>query len=225
MVSPGQTSPEHRILEATRRLIAERGYEGVTIRELARAAQVSVPTLYSRFGGRDELLFAAIESHAVDLVDRVPQDPETKPLEALLGIVDVLADELLARTDFARVLFSLFARPSSTADALMVATGTILARALRRPLKVMKRKRQLRSWIEPHVIAQRITSECFSTGLSWARGHIPDDTLRSSLVYAVSMTLLAAVEPGAGGAIQRLARETQGAADWSARAGRTLEGA
>ena len=45
-----------RILEATRQFIAEHGAMDLTIRDLARACRVSVPTLYRTFGSKQDLL-------------------------------------------------------------------------------------------------------------------------------------------------------------------------
>jgi AcrR family transcriptional regulator len=41
-----------RILGAARRLVAERGYEALTMRELAQVSRVTVPTLYNLIGGK-----------------------------------------------------------------------------------------------------------------------------------------------------------------------------
>src|SRR3569623_1888833 len=53
-----------RILAAARTLVAERGYEGLTMRDLARAAKVSVPTLYSLFGSKDAIIVTELEAMA-----------------------------------------------------------------------------------------------------------------------------------------------------------------
>jgi AcrR family transcriptional regulator len=50
-----------RILAAARRLIAERGFDGLTMRDLAQASRVSVPTLYNLFGGKLALLVGELE--------------------------------------------------------------------------------------------------------------------------------------------------------------------
>ena len=63
LVTKQREERKERILEVARRLIADLGYEGITMRELADESLVSVPTLYNLFGGKNELLFAAVESH------------------------------------------------------------------------------------------------------------------------------------------------------------------
>jgi AcrR family transcriptional regulator len=49
-----------RLLEAAARLVAERGAEHVTMREVAEAAGVGKGTLFRRFGDRDGLLLALL---------------------------------------------------------------------------------------------------------------------------------------------------------------------
>jgi TetR/AcrR family transcriptional regulator, mexJK operon transcriptional repressor len=54
--------PQRReaILEAAKRLFAEHGYAGVSMEQLAREAGVSKLTLYSHFGGKEELFQEAV---------------------------------------------------------------------------------------------------------------------------------------------------------------------
>jgi AcrR family transcriptional regulator len=67
----------NHILEVALREYSQHGVEGVTLREIAREAQVSKRTLYTRFTDRDALLVAAIE-HGIErlltpLSNAVPQ--------------------------------------------------------------------------------------------------------------------------------------------------------
>src|SRR4030095_10174598 len=61
-----------RIGKAARQLVAERGYDGLTMRELARAARVAVPTLYNLFGSKDAILVAELEASARHIAARLP---------------------------------------------------------------------------------------------------------------------------------------------------------
>jgi AcrR family transcriptional regulator len=55
---PGASTSVEAILAATRRVIAERGPEKLTVTAIAAAAGVSRPTLYRWFANKDELLEA-----------------------------------------------------------------------------------------------------------------------------------------------------------------------
>jgi AcrR family transcriptional regulator len=50
-----------RIVEATRKLLEREGYAGMTIEAVARAAQVSVPTVYAIFKSKTGILIALLD--------------------------------------------------------------------------------------------------------------------------------------------------------------------
>ncbi|HEX2161625.1 MAG TPA: TetR/AcrR family transcriptional regulator [Thermoleophilaceae bacterium] len=52
--------PRERILDAVVALMAERGYTGLTINDIAQRAGVSLTTFYDRFDGKDEAIVAAL---------------------------------------------------------------------------------------------------------------------------------------------------------------------
>ena len=54
---------EQTILDAALRLLEKQGIEAVTMREVARAARTTTPTLYERFQDRDALLDAITDFH------------------------------------------------------------------------------------------------------------------------------------------------------------------
>ena len=58
--SPRQQERRDNILATARRLLSERGYEGVTMELLAVEAGVARKTLYNAFGGKDALLLEAV---------------------------------------------------------------------------------------------------------------------------------------------------------------------
>ncbi len=55
-----QAQRDANILEVTRKALAERGYDGVTMNALAAEAGVTKRTLYNLYGGKDGLLHAAV---------------------------------------------------------------------------------------------------------------------------------------------------------------------
>ncbi len=50
--------PRERILQAAAREIADRGFHGMSMRELARSAEMSLSNLYNYFTSKEEILFA-----------------------------------------------------------------------------------------------------------------------------------------------------------------------
>lgn len=81
------------IFEAARRLFTERGFEDVTVAEIADAANISVKTLFTYVRSKDELLFGGepnvLDAIVTAVVDRrVGQTPLVAAANALLAAVD-----------------------------------------------------------------------------------------------------------------------------------------
>ena len=108
-----------RILEVARSLIAERGFNNVTMRELAELSLVSVPTLYNFFGGKNELLFAAVQSYFADLMAIVPDpigevEPGNRGLSSVLSLAETMGREIPRHAAYARSLMVLISDASET---------------------------------------------------------------------------------------------------------------
>ncbi len=73
-----------RLRASARRLFEERGYDDVTVAEIARSAGVSVKTLFQHFGSKEELLVAELDAVHEELVRALGQrDRSHTPLEAV----------------------------------------------------------------------------------------------------------------------------------------------
>jgi AcrR family transcriptional regulator len=89
---------EERILDAARNVFLERGFEGASIEEIARAARSGKPTIYARFASK-EALFNAVAMH--DVVSRIEHFKGEVPTgatieERLASLAIALLDWILA---------------------------------------------------------------------------------------------------------------------------------
>jgi AcrR family transcriptional regulator len=62
---------EKAIVNAAVRILDKRGIEAVTMRDVARAAGTTTPTLYERFADRDALLVALLDHSAYEMMGRM----------------------------------------------------------------------------------------------------------------------------------------------------------
>lgn len=109
--SPGRprSAQSHQaILEATLELLAEVGYQAMSIEAIAARASVGKPTIYRRYSSKEELVADAIESFRQELII-----PDTG---SLWGDIDVLIGSA-AQTTFSPLGRQMVAMIISTASS------------------------------------------------------------------------------------------------------------
>jgi AcrR family transcriptional regulator len=99
-------SGKERILDAAEQLFASRGFHGVTLREIGRAAEVDATSVSRYFGGKRELLAAVLERRT-EILDHERSEllaqslraaqPSTASLEAILAAFSAPLLERAAR--------------------------------------------------------------------------------------------------------------------------------
>lgn len=91
----------HEAIAATaRRLFADRGYDAVTVAEVAAAANVSEKTVFNHFPTKEDLAFAGREEGIALLVKAIAERPPGTPvLEVFRGLTRTVIDEFVAAGD------------------------------------------------------------------------------------------------------------------------------
>lgn len=92
-----------RILSATRRLLGEVGFEGITLKAITDQAAVGAGSFYNLFGSKEEVVFEVIRE-ALDAVDPDPQGAGTDSLEDL---VEAFVQFVTESTPIARIYLQL----------------------------------------------------------------------------------------------------------------------
>ncbi|MDO8120736.1 TetR/AcrR family transcriptional regulator [Isoptericola sp. b490] len=115
---PRDPELDRRVLETTLGLLAEVGYGGLTVAEVARRAQVGKPAVYRRWAGKSQLVVEAL------VTQLRPQGDvgAGSVVEDLTGLIGELV-HLLTRTPLGRVLPGLVSE---------MATDPVLAESYRR---------------------------------------------------------------------------------------------
>ena len=201
-----------RILKAARALIAERGYDAVTMRDLADHGLVSVPTLYTLFGSKNELLFAAVESYFADLIGTVEVVDSEDGLPRIISLVETLSRETPRHAAYARSLISFMGDASETTGGLNVLVAGRLSGELTRALEEMQEKRQLAAWADPSPLGERLAGQISITTFAWALHQISDEGLRATMLYGTAVMLLGLARGRAAKDLEALARKHQGVA-------------
>ncbi|MFZ2172782.1 MAG: helix-turn-helix domain-containing protein [Rhodococcus sp. (in: high G+C Gram-positive bacteria)] len=118
------------ILEAATRLFAERGWVGTGMRGVARAAAVSVETVYATFGSKAQLLKSALDVAVVG--DDAPVPLADRPIYTAIGAGRTTGDRIELAARMATMIneriyrLAVALRQGATVDATLAAVGADL---------------------------------------------------------------------------------------------------
>lgn len=83
-----------RLIDTATRMCLERGFEAVTVAEIARACGVVPATLYNYFPSKESLIFD-VPPPLLDALRAALSDPDHAPVEGMLLILDGVLDHLI----------------------------------------------------------------------------------------------------------------------------------
>lgn len=76
-----------RLLAEARHLLANGGFEALNLRDLARLADVTVPTIYNLIGRKEDVLLAVADGVLQEIESRTAPGPEAEPLVLASAVV------------------------------------------------------------------------------------------------------------------------------------------
>lgn len=82
--APKEGSARERIRDAEIKLFLQKGYEGVSVDEIARASEVSKPTIYAHFAGKEDLFVSLLEDACERLLAPLVSPADERPLSEIL---------------------------------------------------------------------------------------------------------------------------------------------
>src|SRR5262245_58126739 len=87
------------IADTARRLFAERGFERVSVAEIAREANVSEPTVFNYFPTKEDLVYSGLERFEDDLLTAIRDRPAGETIVQAFGRFILQRRGFLAATD------------------------------------------------------------------------------------------------------------------------------
>lgn len=184
-----------RILSEARKLIAEEGFDALTISEVAARSQVTIPTVHNLFGKKNDLVLTIFRG-LVDNVEAVLAEPElADPIAASEAFIDRIvalyrSDEVFYRAAFmGGERLGLFEHETSAgvfAKSVAVAEG-LCARALT--------EGYLRGRIQTPLLAQQLFNAQRLPRQDWVSGYIDLNTYRQQALAGMLVTFAADAAP------------------------------
>jgi len=94
--SKGELTAE-RILDAAENLFAQRGYDGTSLREIARQVGIHEPGIYNHFKGKQALYAAVLDRALTPMLEAMRESMlKPEPREAYAALPGVMTDRLAA---------------------------------------------------------------------------------------------------------------------------------
>ena len=111
-----QLRRRERILSAARELISKQGYDGVKMRDLAKAADVAPKTLYHQFESKEILLRTAVEERYRRTYQAIDDAEIERGIDHLFFIVESVAVTTEKNPAYARALAPMLSSSTSFAE-------------------------------------------------------------------------------------------------------------
>lgn len=94
------------LLEATRKTLANEGFEAVTMERVAQEAGIAKGGIYLYFRNKDQMIFTALEEIASEMTQEIDtqMDPGAHPWERLCQVVSAQLDSMERHKDVLRTL-------------------------------------------------------------------------------------------------------------------------
>ena len=189
-LTPRQEERRHRILMAARQMVADYGYEGTVMSEVAERAEVSPTTLYNLYNTKDELLLEALRDFMVTSYKHVGEVSEAGPgWKYLLNVVEYGAALRASEPAYAEAITDALLR-SSQGDALT----ELLLRAVQQDFLLSLEKMMGRGELRPEVdiehLATILLGNYWSTFLLINKGLEAISRMKGSLLVNVLSVLI-----------------------------------
>ena len=176
-----------RIIAAARALVTKHGYDGLTMRDLAAAARVSVPTLYNLFGSKDAILVAELERSSVVIASRIKTSGSF--FERGMSAFEAGMELIEEQPEFFRAVMRMFLASPETAPMRKRAEDGYVA-IMASNLIAAKEAGQLVDYIDPFIAARHMHAAYMACFLAWGIGDIDFASFRIAALSAICHLLI-----------------------------------
>lgn len=195
-----------RIIAAARALIRESGAAGLSMRELAKRAEVSVATPYNLFGSKGAIVLAVLQD-AREFRQRFAEhsmgDPITRIFEAINLAVEFYVDD----PAFYRVLWrEVFSAISDVRAAIYNDKRDAFWRNM---LIEAAAAGALRPEIDAELLLHQLDHQFRSVMLDWVVGDLPSELLAATIRLGYALILLGAAAADWRGPLEARIRTNQ----------------
>ena len=191
-----------RILDSARDLISDQGFDKLTMRALAQASGVTVPTIYNLIGNKDAVLGAAIHDGTMRFFGDVPSSSNNP-----VSILEKNVSELLRHPAYYRPLLRILL--NGVASEAMSEIDGLYLRHLCATLESMAERGELESWVDCAILAERLLANLYGAASEWATGVLSDEAFPLVASYDANIALAGVATEQTRARFQNRARRLQ----------------
>jgi AcrR family transcriptional regulator len=190
---PRSVEADAAIATAALAVLAESGFEGVTVEAVAARAGVARSTVYRRFPGKPELLVTVL-AHSCQAV---VADPDTGTVVGDLEVIALGLQHALTQTDLGRALPAVIAASACHPDvaaahkAFVSRRRTVMLAAIRRGIE----RGEVAADVDPDTLADLVVGPIFHRRFTGPRP-APEAWIREVVARAVRGCAPSASQPG-----------------------------
>ncbi len=191
-ISPAIVERRRRILDETRKMIAERGLDGFNMDELCKRARVAKRTLYNAYQTKERMIALAIKEYFENFVATIPFTAPVGSIKRNVDRITFIYQRNRNPRNYSRALVSIYYNPEVDKDILSTMHNMTVDANLEW-IMAYKAKRQLHPWIDADALANDIVRTEYALLNDWCRGAISDDEIihhhvRACLTIAAGAT-------------------------------------
>ncbi len=185
--SPRLQARRENILRTARHLLAQHGYDGVTMHAIADEAGVVKKTLYNTFGSKDQLLLSAVG----EIISDYRQLPAGRSpgIDAIFASRRAAIRQVLANPTYAQAMTIALVQAEDDhplIDMLLRESVTFTHNQL------LTEARRLQADVEPLELAEQITAQGWGVTLLLLKGVIKIDAYEHKSLAGLELLLRAA---------------------------------
>lgn len=200
--SPAIRARRKRILNETRKLIAERGISGFSMDEICKQSGVAKRTLYNAFQTKERLVAHAIHEYFERYLERLPHNSPRGTLEHNIERLVFVIHRNRQIKNYIAAIMALYFSPDAD-DDIWSTMHSMAVHGNLEWLSDLKSKDLLHPWIKTEELVDDLVRLEYSIIYDWCRGHIPENLITQRLVTAWLNFVLGATRDAARAEVER----------------------
>lgn len=208
-LTPRQEERRHRILKVARQMVAENGYGGMVMSEVAELAKVSPTTLYNLYNTKDELLLEALRDFMVSSYQQVGALSEVGPgWKYLLNVMEYGAALRTSEPAYGEAITDALLR-ARQGDPLTELLLHSVRQDFLHSLTKMAARGELRKGVDREHLATLLLGNYWSTFMMMNKGLESISRMKVSLMVNVLSLLITSSQGGAREELERILEDVR----------------